>query len=180
MMRSSILGASTMLNVLIQHLPLQSLFWTKIWRAFRASDPSRQQGEGSRTHDGRARRLGRTRQRGKARRSSAGRATTRRLIGGWAGRRLAARCDGWQGDDQTALQGDDQTRRLTDGQGATEGKTRRGQGAGHTTMAGRATTRRRCRARRCRATTGRDGWRIGRARRRARRDDDGAQATRRQ
>ena len=39
-MRSSILGASTMLNVLIQHLPLQSLFWTKIWRAFRASDPS--------------------------------------------------------------------------------------------------------------------------------------------
>ena len=40
MMRSSILGASTMLNVLIQHLPLQSLFWTKIWRAFRASDPS--------------------------------------------------------------------------------------------------------------------------------------------
>ena len=40
MMRSSILGASTMLNVLIQHLPLQSLFWTKIWRALRASDPS--------------------------------------------------------------------------------------------------------------------------------------------
>ena len=40
MMRSSILGASTMLNVLIQHLPLQSLFWTKLWRAFRASDPS--------------------------------------------------------------------------------------------------------------------------------------------
>ena len=40
MMRSSILGASTMLNVLIQHLPLQSLFWAKIWRAFRASDPS--------------------------------------------------------------------------------------------------------------------------------------------
>ena len=40
MMRSSILGASTMLNVLIQHLPLQSLFWTKIWKAFRASDPS--------------------------------------------------------------------------------------------------------------------------------------------
>ena len=34
MMRSSILGASTMLNVLIQHLPLQSLFWTKIWKAF--------------------------------------------------------------------------------------------------------------------------------------------------
>ena len=41
MMRSSIFGASTMLNVLIQHLPLQSLFWTKIWRAFRASDPNR-------------------------------------------------------------------------------------------------------------------------------------------
>ena len=66
---------------------------------------------------------------------------TRRLIGGWAGRRLAARRDGWQGDDQTALQGkalqgDDQTRRLTDGQGATEGKTRRGQGAGHTTTVG--------------------------------------------
>ena len=40
MMRSSILGASTMLNVLIQHLPLQSLSWTKIWKAFRASDPS--------------------------------------------------------------------------------------------------------------------------------------------
>ena len=40
MMRSSILGASTMLNVLIQHLPLQSLSWTKIWRAFRALDPS--------------------------------------------------------------------------------------------------------------------------------------------
>ena len=40
MMRSSILGASIMLNILIQHLPLQSLFWTKIWRAFRASDPS--------------------------------------------------------------------------------------------------------------------------------------------
>ena len=40
MMRSSILGASTMLNVLIQHLPLQSLFWTNIWRAFQASDPS--------------------------------------------------------------------------------------------------------------------------------------------
>ena len=38
MMRSSILGASLMLNVLIQHLPLQSLFWTKIWRAFRASE----------------------------------------------------------------------------------------------------------------------------------------------
>ena len=43
MMRSSILGASTMLNILIQHLPLQSLFWTKIWRAFRASDPSKAQ-----------------------------------------------------------------------------------------------------------------------------------------
>ena len=41
MMISSILGASTMLNVLIQHLSLQSLSWTKIWRAFRASDPSR-------------------------------------------------------------------------------------------------------------------------------------------
>ena len=41
MMRSSILGASTLLNVLIQHLPLQSLFWSKTWRAFRASDPSR-------------------------------------------------------------------------------------------------------------------------------------------
>ena len=40
MMRSSILGASTMLNVLIQHLPLQSLSWTKIWKAFRALDPS--------------------------------------------------------------------------------------------------------------------------------------------
>ena len=40
MMRSSILGTSTMLNVLIQHLPLQSLSWTKIWRAFQASDPS--------------------------------------------------------------------------------------------------------------------------------------------
>ena len=40
MMRSSILGASTMLNVLIQHLPLQSLSWTKICKAFRASDPS--------------------------------------------------------------------------------------------------------------------------------------------
>ena len=40
MMRSSILGASTMLNVLIQHLPLQSLSWTKIWKAFRASNPS--------------------------------------------------------------------------------------------------------------------------------------------
>ena len=40
MMRSSILGTPTMLNVLIQHLPLQSLFWIKIWRAFRASDPS--------------------------------------------------------------------------------------------------------------------------------------------
>ena len=39
-MRLSILGASKMLNVLIQHLPLQSLFWTKLWRAFRASDPS--------------------------------------------------------------------------------------------------------------------------------------------
>ena len=39
MMRSSILGDSTMLNVLIQHLSLQSLFWIKIWRAFRASDP---------------------------------------------------------------------------------------------------------------------------------------------
>ena len=34
MMRSSILGAFTMLNILIQHLPLQSLFWTKIWRDF--------------------------------------------------------------------------------------------------------------------------------------------------
>ena len=45
MMRSSILGASTMLNVLIQHLPLQSLFWTKIWRAFRALDPSRKKAE---------------------------------------------------------------------------------------------------------------------------------------
>ena len=41
MMRSSILGASTMLNVLIQHLPLQSLSWTNIWKAFRASDPSK-------------------------------------------------------------------------------------------------------------------------------------------
>ena len=41
MIRSSILGASTMLNVLIQHRPLQSLYWTKIWKAFRASDPSR-------------------------------------------------------------------------------------------------------------------------------------------
>ena len=40
MMRSSILGVSTMLNVSIQHLPLQSLFWTKIWRAFRALDSS--------------------------------------------------------------------------------------------------------------------------------------------
>ena len=39
MMRSSILGASTLLNVLIQHLLLQSLFWTKTWRAFRASNP---------------------------------------------------------------------------------------------------------------------------------------------
>ena len=41
MMRSSILGASAMLHVLIQHLPLQSLFWMKIWRAFRASDASK-------------------------------------------------------------------------------------------------------------------------------------------
>ena len=40
MVRSSILGASILLNVLIQHLPLQSLFWMKTWRAFRASDPS--------------------------------------------------------------------------------------------------------------------------------------------
>ena len=40
MMRSSIIGASTLLNVLIQHLPLQSLFWSKIWRACRASDPN--------------------------------------------------------------------------------------------------------------------------------------------
>ena len=40
MMRSSILSASTLLNVLIQHLPLQSLFWMKTWRVFRASDPS--------------------------------------------------------------------------------------------------------------------------------------------
>ena len=40
MMRSSILGASTLLNVLIQHLPLRSLFWSKAWRACQASDPS--------------------------------------------------------------------------------------------------------------------------------------------
>ena len=40
MMRSSILGASTMLNVLIQHLPLKSLFWLKNWRAFRAQIPA--------------------------------------------------------------------------------------------------------------------------------------------
>ena len=40
MIRSSILRASTMLNVLIQHLPMQSLFWTKTWRVFRAPDPS--------------------------------------------------------------------------------------------------------------------------------------------
>ena len=38
-MRSFILSASTRLNVLIQYLPLQSLFWTKTWRAFQASDP---------------------------------------------------------------------------------------------------------------------------------------------
>ena len=106
-----------------------------------AGNRARRQGAGSMTHDGRARRLGMTRQRGKARRSSTGRATTRRLTGSWAGRRLVARRDGWQGDDQTplqgtALQGDDQARRLTNGQGAMEGKTRRGQGAGHTTTAG--------------------------------------------
>ena len=41
MIRSFILGASTLLNVLIQHLPLQSLFWSKTWRACRASDPSK-------------------------------------------------------------------------------------------------------------------------------------------
>ena len=40
MMRSSIFGASTLSNVLLQHLSLQSLFWTKTWRAFQASDPS--------------------------------------------------------------------------------------------------------------------------------------------
>ena len=40
MIRSYILGDSTLLNVLIQHLSLQSLFWTKTWRAFQASDPS--------------------------------------------------------------------------------------------------------------------------------------------
>ena len=40
MMRSSILGASALLNVLIQHLPLQSLFWSKTWRACQASYPS--------------------------------------------------------------------------------------------------------------------------------------------
>ena len=39
MIRSSILGASTMLNVLIQRLPLQSLFLSKTWRAFPASYP---------------------------------------------------------------------------------------------------------------------------------------------
>ena len=38
MMRSSIIGASTMFNVLIQHLPLQSLFWLKTWRAYRVTD----------------------------------------------------------------------------------------------------------------------------------------------
>ena len=58
-------------------------------------------------------------------------------------RRLAARRDGWQGDDQTALQGtalqgDNRTRRLADGQGATEGKTRRRRGAGYTTAVGLA------------------------------------------
>ena len=40
MMRLSILGASTLLKVLIQHLLLQSLFWKKTWRVFRASDPT--------------------------------------------------------------------------------------------------------------------------------------------
>ena len=114
----------------------------------------------SRTHDCRARRLGRTRQRGKARRSGAGRATTRRLIGGWAGRRLAARARQLEGATACWQQGhDNQT---------LEGAT-----------AGRATTRRRCRARRCKATTRRDGWQMGRARRRARRDEVRAQATRR-
>ena len=39
-MRSSILDASMLLNVLIQHLPLQSFFCSKTWRACRASDPS--------------------------------------------------------------------------------------------------------------------------------------------
>ena len=58
-------------------------------------------------------------------------------------RRLAARRDGWQGDDQTALQGtalqgDNRTQRLADGQGATEGKTRRRRSAGHTTAVGLA------------------------------------------
>ena len=42
MMKSSIIGASTMLNVLIQHLPLQSLFWSKTWRACGALGPRRE------------------------------------------------------------------------------------------------------------------------------------------
>ena len=50
MMRSSILGASTMLNVLIQHLLLHSLFGTKIWIAFRASNPSKPCSKAERAH----------------------------------------------------------------------------------------------------------------------------------
>ena len=50
---------------MLQHLPLQSLFWTKTWRAFRASDPNRGEvgkegggdrvgGEGREAREGRA------------------------------------------------------------------------------------------------------------------------------
>ena len=41
MTRSYILGASTLLNVLIQHLPLQSFFWSTTKRACGALDPSK-------------------------------------------------------------------------------------------------------------------------------------------
>ena len=40
MMRSSILDASMMLNILIQHLPLQSLSWTNFGKLFEPQIPA--------------------------------------------------------------------------------------------------------------------------------------------